>query len=62
MFSDGLTEAENGEGRSLSEDEIIAGLGQDNSHDRLKSELDAMLNSTLPHDDISVVTVVLQSK
>ena len=59
MFSDGLTEAENAAGRCLSEDEIIAALGADNDHGRLKAALDEMLEGALAHDDISVVTVAL---
>ena len=59
MFSDGLTEAESLEGRCLSEDEIIAALRTDISHERLKSELREILNGALAHDDISVVTVAL---
>lgn len=60
MFSDGLTEAENAEGSTLSEQEVVAALGKDNSHQRLKSVLDTMLNGVLAHDDISVVSVALQ--
>ena len=59
MFSDGLTEAENAAGRVLSEDEIIAALGEENDHGRLKALLDKMLEGALAHDDISVVTVAL---
>jgi DNA-binding response OmpR family regulator len=60
LFSDGLTEAENAAGRCLSEDEIIAALGADNDHGRLKAALDEMLEGALAHDDISVVTVALR--
>jgi CheY-like chemotaxis protein len=60
MFSDGLTEAENAAGRCLNEDEIIAALGEDNDHGRLKAALDGMLEGALAHDDISVVTVALR--
>ena len=59
MFSDGLTEAENAAGRCLNEDEIIAALGADNDHGRLKAVLDEMLEGALAHDDISLVTVAL---
>jgi CheY-like chemotaxis protein len=62
MFSDGLTEAENAAGRCLSEAEIIAALGNDNDHGRLKAALDQMLDGALAHDDISVVTVALAAK
>ncbi len=59
MFSDGLTEAENAAGRGLTENEIIAALGTDRGHGRLKAALDEMLDGALAHDDISVVTVAL---
>ena len=62
MFSDGLTEAENAEGRCLAEEEIVAALGRDNSHEGLKSALHAMLIGAPAHDDISVVTVDLSGQ
>jgi serine phosphatase RsbU (regulator of sigma subunit) len=62
MFSDGLTEAENAAGRCLSEAEIIAALGEDNDHGRLKTALEQMLEGALAHDDISVVTVALTAQ
>jgi DNA-binding response OmpR family regulator len=59
LFTDGLTEAQSASGRSLSEQDIIAALGANNNHERLKFSLTEMLQGAPAHDDVSVVIVAL---